>query len=71
MKKFTVGKDFDYLQGHLRYGHAEITVEAESEEEAKTKAEEYFANGDYRIIVDDFEIEDHGDLDGSSYIIKK
>ena len=42
MKKFKVGKDFEYITGHLRYGHAEVIVEAETEEEAKALAEEKF-----------------------------
>jgi len=68
MKKFKVCKNLDYVQGHLRYGHAEVTVEAETEEEALAKAEECFADHNYDVVVDDYEIEDCGDLYGEAYI---
>lgn len=35
MTKFKVFQDADYVQGHLRYGHREGIIEADSEEEAK------------------------------------
>ena len=34
MKKFKVTQDLDYVSGHLRYGHLEGIIEAESAEEA-------------------------------------
>jgi hypothetical protein len=37
MKTYTVCVPVDYLQGHLRYGHFEYSIEANSEEEAIKK----------------------------------
>lgn len=34
MKKFLVKVDLDYVQRHLRYGHREYLIEAETQEEA-------------------------------------
>ena len=68
MPKFTVCKDLDYVQGYLRYGHAEVTIEADTEEEALAKAEECFADRNFDVIVDDYSIEDYGDLYGDAYI---
>lgn len=68
MPKFTVCKELEYVTGHLRYGHAAVEVEAETEEEALTKAEEYFDCGDYDVVVDDYEIDDCGSLYGDAYI---
>lgn len=39
--KFKFEKELDYIVGHLRYGHIEGTIEADSLEEAKKKLEEY------------------------------
>ena len=47
---------------------AEVTIEADSEEEALAKAEECFADRNFDVIVDDYSIEDYGDLYGSAYI---
>ncbi len=68
MPKFKVCKDLDYVQGYLRYGHAEVTVTAETEEEALAKAEEYFADRNYDVVVDDYSVEDSGDPCGDAYI---
>ena len=35
MKKFLVTQELDYVQGHLKYGHRELYVYADSLEEAK------------------------------------
>lgn len=37
MKTYTVCVPTDYLMGHLRYGHVEFDIEAESAEEAIQK----------------------------------
>lgn len=66
--KYKVCKHLDYIQGHLRYGHAETIVEAENEEEALKLAEKEFENENYDVVVDDYEIEDVGDFFGDSYI---
>lgn len=37
MKTYTIGVPIDYIIGHVRYGHAEFDIEAESAEEAIQK----------------------------------
>lgn len=56
MKKFKVYYPCDYFVGHLRYGHGEAIIEAETEEEAREKAKEW---DDIKPIVDDYELSDH------------
>lgn len=57
--KFRVTQNLDYVQGHLRYGHREGIIEAESLEEAKKIVEDdpYILN----VIVDDYSLEDYDD----------
>lgn len=66
--KFKVCKDLEYVQGYVRYGHGEVIVDAESEEEALKLAEKSFKDGDYDVKVDSFEMEDCGDFYGKAYI---
>lgn len=57
MKKFLVTQDADYVIGHLRYGHREGIIEANSAEEVK----DILKNGgtdDLDLIVDDYEVDD-------------
>lgn len=69
--KYKICKDLDYVEGYLRYGHAEVNVEADSEEEALAKAEEMFAErGAYSVVVDDYCVNDCGDFVGKAYISK-
>lgn len=60
MKKFKINVPCDYVVGHLRYGHGEAIIEAETEEDAIEKAKKW---DDYDLIVDDYEIEDHDSWD--------
>lgn len=75
MKRFVVGRNVDYVVGHLRYGHRETEVEAESEEELKEKLkDENYVNEifeDSDLVVDDYSIEDSGNLYEEPYIIKE
>lgn len=66
--EFKVCKNLEYVQGYLKYGHGEVIVDAESEEEALAIAEEAFRNNDYYIEVDECEIEDCGNFYGEAYI---
>mgnify|MGYP006918881295 FL=1 len=66
--EFKVCKNLEYVRGYLKYGHGEVIVNAESEEEALAIAEEAFENDGYNIEVDDYEIEDCGNFYGKAYI---
>lgn len=65
--KFKVCKNLEYVQGHLRYGHGSVIVEAESKEEALKLAEKAFEDDNYEVEVDSYEIEDCGDFCGEAY----
>lgn len=60
--KFRVTADLDWVSGHLRYGHLEGIVEAESEEALEIKMK----NPDFRdildLVVDDYEVDGYGDV---------
>lgn len=58
MAKFFVKQDADYVVGHLRYGHREGYIEADSIEDAKKKLEEEGYTDYLDLVVDDYEIED-------------
>ena len=66
--EFKVCKNLEYVRGYLKYGHGEVIVNAESEEEALAIAEEAFENDGYNVEVDDYEIEDCGNFYGEAYI---
>ena len=55
--KFRVTQEANYVMGHLRYGHREGIVEANSKENALKLIEGN--EDDYLdIVIDDYEIED-------------
>lgn len=57
--KIKVTQDLDYVQGHLRYGHREGIIEADSLEDAKQEIEKEEDYEDFlSIVVDDYEIDD-------------
>ena len=66
--EFKVCKNLEYVRGYLKYGHGEVIVNAESEKEALAIAEEAFADDNYDVEVDDYEIEDCGNFYGEAYI---
>lgn len=60
MKKFKINIPLDYVQGYLRYGHGEILVEAESEEEIREKIKnKEIALYDFEVVVDEYEVDDY------------
>lgn len=63
MAKFRVRQDAEYAMGHLRYGHREGTIEADSKEDAlnKLKKEGYTDYLDF--VLDDYSLEgvEYGD----------
>ncbi len=58
MAKFIVTQELDYITGHLRYGHREGIIEADSLVEAKKKIEEKGGEDYLNLVVDDCRIED-------------
>ena len=62
MKKFIITQQVDYIEGHLRYGHFEKIIEAKSLDEAKKLALKMDMECDGELIVDDYRIDDYGDL---------
>lgn len=76
MKKFKVSVPTDYVVGHLRYGHYELEIEAESLEKAKEyinseEGKKYIHDNADSFEVDDYEIDDIGGLDISMAIIEE
>lgn len=76
MKKFKVSVPTDYVVGHLRYGHYELEIEAESLEKAKEyinseEGKKYIHGNADSFEVDDYEIDDIGGLDISMAIIEE
>ena len=57
--EFKVCKNLEYVRGYLKYGHGEVIVNAESEEEALAIAEKAFENDGYNVEVDDYEIQNY------------
>ena len=75
MKKYKVSVPTDYVTGHLRYGHYETEIEAESLEKVKeyinsNEGKEYIKEV-AEFEVDDYEIDDIGDLDLTMVIIEE
>jgi hypothetical protein len=63
-KRYYITADLDYIQGHLRWGHLEGTVELTDEELARLKKDPQFAKKlGLDTKVDDYEVDDVGDVD--------
>ena len=58
MRKFKVIQDADYAMGHLRYGHREGIIEADSKEDALDKLKNHGYTDYLDFVVDDYELED-------------
>lgn len=56
-KRYTISVPVEYVFGHLRYGHLEMTIEADNEEEARAEFDPRYAD----LIVDDWEVYEYGD----------
>jgi hypothetical protein len=71
MKRFKISVPLDYISGHLRAGHLEYEVVAETLEEAIKLAMEEEDDGNGDLIVDDYEVNGCGDIEFSdAYIIE-
>lgn len=66
-EKFLVTADIGYVVGHLRYGHFEGIVEAESEEALKEMMKEDDFDRRLDIFVDGYSINDYGDIGKYEY----
>ena len=67
--KFRVTQEANYVMGHLRYGHREGIVEANSKENALKLIEGN--EDDYLdIVIDDYEIED-ADFENNPFEIEE
>jgi hypothetical protein len=58
MAKFRVFQDANYAVGHLRYGHREGIIEAESKEEALNKLRNEGYTDYLDFVLDNYELED-------------
>lgn len=58
MRKFKVIQDADYAIGHLRYGHREGIIEADSKEDALDKLKNHGYTDYLDFVVDDYELDD-------------
>lgn len=67
MKKFFVTADLDYITGHLRYGHLEGIIEAESEEALKEMIKEKGFDQYLEVVADNYEIVSYGDVNEYKY----
>lgn len=70
MKKFKVTQDADYVVGHLRYGHREGIIEAESIEDALYKLQNKGYTDYLDFKVDSCEVED-ADFDDMPFEIEE
>lgn len=70
MKKFKVTQDADYVVGHLRYGHREGIIEAESIEDALYKLQNKGYTDYLDFKVDCCEVED-ADFDDMPFKIEE
>lgn len=57
MAKFKVYQDANYVVGHLRYGHREGIIEAESKEDALNKLRDEGYTDYLDFVLDDYELE--------------
>lgn len=58
MAFYKVSQDADYVMGHLRYGHREGVIEADSKEDALNKLKNEGYTDYLDLVVDDYSVED-------------
>ena len=69
--KFLVRADVGYVVGHLRYGHLEGEVEAESEEKLKEMMKDKYFSDWLDLVVDGYRVEEYGDVGKYKYEVIK
>ncbi len=62
MGQYRIIGNLDYVQGHLRYGHFELYVDKEIWDGMSEKEQEEYMRDHGDLIVDDWSIEDYGDI---------
>jgi len=68
--KFLVTGEIDHISGHLRYGHFEMYLTAEEHQKFDTltkQEQKEWLREDGEIIIDDFEVNDIGDITEIDY----
>ena len=70
MKKFRVTQNANYVMGHLRYGHREGIIEAESKEDALDKLRNDSYTDYLDFVLDDYSLED-ADYDDQPFEIEE
>lgn len=65
--KFLVRANVGYVVGHLRYGHLEGEVEAESEEALKEMMKDKYFGDWLNLVVDGYSVDDVGDVGEYKY----
>ncbi len=70
MARFFVTQNADYIMGHLRDGHREGYIEANSIEDARRKVEEEGYDDYLDLVVDDYSVEDV-DYGNNRFVIKE
>ena len=69
--RFLVRADVGYVVGHLRYGHLEGEVEAESEEKLKEMMKDKYFSDWLDLVVDGYRVEEYGDVGKYKYEVIK
>ena len=62
MTKLNIHADIDYIDGHLRYGHYELEVEKSVWDKLSDDEKREYIEDVGELEVDDFEINDIGDI---------
>jgi len=62
MSKYKITGDLDYIQGHLRYGHYELEIDKQKWDSMNEDEQKEYLEDCGDLIVDDYEIEDRGDI---------
>lgn len=70
MKKFRVTQEANYVQGHLRYGHREGIIIAESKEDALDKLKNDGYTDYLDFVLDDYSLDD-ADYDDQPFEIEE
>lgn len=66
----TIYGDLEYIQGYLRIGHLEMELNDEDFEKFKSlelRDQKAWLKEEGRVEIDDFEINDRGDITGIDY----